>query len=433
MSSISSLPLWDQVRKPFLYPKPVFTLAWLRTLRWTAVLGQSATVLWVHFGLRLTLPLAPVFSLIAFTAFTNLLLRDPQVAEPRGSWWITGILATDVVILTELLYLTGGSYNPFSVFYLVHVALAAVVLHPFQSSLIAGLCAVGFASLFSPSMESSGGLEAICGIGPSMPTALHLRGMLISFILATACIVVFVARLQSALRRREDELTQSQQRAVQQERFVALATLAAGAAHELGTPLGTISIAAGEIVRAADELSLPEDITSDATLICDETRRCRTILDRLQQTADDPPQRLTMASLFERVRNRLGAASHVAVFDSLDSALTVCVPPEALTMATLSLVRNAIEASPPGKTVRVQASAANGHVQIRVVDQGEGLTESATLHAGEPFFTTKPPGKGMGLGLFLVRLLAERIGGSFRLERNQPQGTCALFEIPFAP
>lgn len=433
MNVISKIPLWKHVRTRFQDPNPVFPLSWLRTLRWTAVLGQSATVLWVHFGLRLTLPLPPVFSLIAFTAFTNLLLRNLRVDEARSSWLITGILATDVVILTELLYLTGGSYNPFSAFYLVHVALAAVVLHPFQSSLIASLCAIGFASLFGVSEASSGGRDALCGIGPSMSTTLHLRGMLISFILATACIVIFVARLQSALRRRENELAQSRLKAVQQERFVALATLAAGAAHELGTPLGTISIAAGEIARAADELSLPDDITSDAALICDETRRCRTILDRLQQTADDPPQRLSLTSLFERVRQRLGASGHVAVFDTLDSALTVFVPPEALTMATLSLVRNAIEASPPGETVRIQASAVNGHVQIRVVDKGEGLTSGASLHAGEPFFTTKPPGKGMGLGLFLVRLLAERIGGSFRLERNQPQGTCALFEIPAAP
>jgi two-component system sensor histidine kinase RegB len=371
-----------------------------------------------------------VFGLILFTALSNLLLylAPPISAERRGA--LAAVLITDVVVLTTILRFTGGVHNPFGSFYLVHVALAAVALNPFYTALIAGLCALGFASLFAGSVRPDLVDGSICGLGTTMPEELHLRGMLVSFVLTAGCIAFFAGRLQDALRHRERELVRLREKSARQDQFAALATLAAGAAHELGTPLGTILVAAGEISRAVADEPLGASVAEDAELIRAEARRCREILDRMHQKAGDPPQSIEVASLFEQARQRLGSAARLVSFEAVSKDLTIYCPNEALVQATISLVRNAIDATTGDQMVRVSVEATGGSVRLSVVDRGSGLDELAATHAGEPFFTTKPAGAGMGLGLFLVRLLAERVGGSFRLEANNPRGTRAILDLP---
>jgi two-component system sensor histidine kinase RegB len=394
------------------------------------VIGQTATVCWARFGLGLPLPLGPVFGLILFTAFTNCLLylTPAETGEKRRT--LAAVLLTDVVILTEILHFTGGSRNPFSSFYLVHVALAAVALTPVYTGLIAAVCALCFASLFAGRAGTVRAGEVVCGFGPDMAGDLHLKGMLASFVLTAACIAFFAARLQEALRKREREVARLREQSARQEQFAALATLAAGAAHELGTPLGTIAVAAGEIARAAAAERLPTAVAEDARLIREEARRCREILDRLHDKAGDPARRIEASELFERVRERLGSMAALVAFDQANSGVAVHAPAEALVQATVSLIRNAIDAAPPNQIARVLVEPRGENVRLTVADGGAGLGDSVATRAGEPFFTTKPPGSGMGLGLFLVRLLAERLGGSFRLEANQPCGTRAILEIP---
>lgn len=396
------------------------------------MVGQTAAVCWVHFGLHLRLPLVPVFGLILFTAVTNAALYFVRAEVGRASWILTGVLALDVLVLTGLLYLTGGSHNPFSSFYLVQVALAAVALRPVQTGLIALLSAMGVATLFMARGEMPKALDVLCGVGPEMPLQLHLRGMLVSFVLTAGCIAVFATRLQNVLRARELELAKAREQALRQEQFAALATLAAGAAHELGTPIGTISVAAGEIVRVSRETTLPSEVVEDAELIREEASRCRGILDRLHQSAGDPPKPMLVELLFDRLRARLGGQIGRVRFEPVPHRLAVLSPNEALVQASLSLIRNAMDAAVGGQPVVVQALGKADRVVVTVTDWGEGLSERVRAHAGEPFFTTKRPGAGMGLGLFLVRLVAERVGGTLRLEDNAPQGTRAVLELPAA-
>ncbi len=262
-----------------------------------------------------------------------------------------------------------------------------------------------------------------------MPLSMHLRGMLVAFGLSAACITFFAGRLQAALRRQAEELARARALAAENERFAAMATLAAGAAHELGTPLGTIAIAAGELVRNARQSSVPAEIQEDADLIREEAARCRGILDRLQDQAGDAARPLAVAEVLEAVGARFPGGRVQLVLPAGDAG-RLQAPPEALGQALASLVKNALDASPPDGVMDLCAEVDGEAVQFVVRDRGAGLDDAARQHAGEPFFTTKPAGQGMGLGLFLVRLLARRMSGEFRLVSRADGGTEAVLRVP---
>lgn len=414
-----------------------FALPWLRGLRWSAVAGQGLCVLLVSEHLQIPLPLKPVFALIGLTALTNLALHLVPSRHAKSPGGIAAVLLFDVLSLTALLHLTGGPHNPFSSFYLVHVAIAAVALPTAWTVGVGVACCAGFASLFLGYRDPLPGTdvrhlpivgETICGVGPQMSVALHLQGMLASFALTAAAIVTFAGRLQNALRRREAELARANALAAQSDRFAALATLAGGAAHELGTPLGTIGIAAAELARAARRHPDDTDLAEDADLIREEVARCRAILDRLANQAGDPAETLALPEVLGEVRARF-AQERLVVQDDSETA-TLVAPRQALVQALVSLVKNAFDASPPGRAVELTATRADHRIEFHVTDRGSGLDEAARRHAGEPFFTTKPPGRGVGLGLYLVRLLAQRLGGEFDLAPQHGGGTRAVLRLP---
>lgn len=384
--------------------------------------GQWVTVLVTVQWLRIPLPLTPVLLCIGLTALSNLALHAVPHGRGESVGVLTTIMATDVLLLTALLHFTGGPHNPFTSFYLVHVALAAVALPHREALFLAIECSVGFSLLFLGHSHLPRPGDAVCGVGPDLPLNLHLRGMQVAFVLTAACVVGFAGRLQQSLAR-------ARAAAVHHERFAGLATLAAGAAHELGTPLGTIQIAAGELARAAQRHPEDTELAEDAALIREEVTRCRWILDRLANEASDPAESLKLTEVIEEVRQRFGPQV-VEVRGTVASDLLVA-PRQALVQALASLVKNGLDASAPDGTVALETVQEEDWMEFHVTDHGTGLSADARLHAGEPFFTTKPPGSGVGLGLFLVRLLSQRMGGDFELVAHSLGGTRAILRIPF--
>jgi two-component system sensor histidine kinase RegB len=336
-------------------------------------------------------------------------------------------LAFDVGLLTGVLYLTGGPMNPFSVVYLVPVTLAAVALGHRWASAIGGLATAGYGLLFVASVPLD---VPHAGHGHQMLT-LHLGGMWVAFAAATLIVAQLVGRLAEASARQERQLAELRLAAARSERMAALLALGAGAAHELSTPLNTIAVAAAELERSARDL--PGDAHEDLALIRHEVERCRDVLSQLSGRAEEvrSPQALgTLQSVVEELQRTLGAPrSERLVTDVAPAAAFHMVPALAVRQVLGSLLRNAFDASPGDAEVRLEARL-DDHLRIVVRDIGAGMDPGILERVGEPFFTTKPPGTGLGLGLFLARAVAERLSGRLDLRSAPARGTEATLTLP---
>jgi two-component system sensor histidine kinase RegB len=263
--------------------------------------------------------------------------------------------------------------------------------------------------------------------------------MWVAFGVGAAFIVYFLHHIRRALAERESELQASRNLVARQERLAALATLAAGAAHELSTPLATIAVVAKELERAvaqpAVETGASSHIAEDVRLVRTQVDRCRAILERMCVDAGEMRgERLAPATVDELVAGSLaGLPTEIAVRADVDpalSAVSLHVPARAIAEAIRGVLRNAQDASPAGAAVDLIVRRTDGAIDFAVADRGPGMPRAVLERVGEPFFTTKPLGRGMGLGLFLARTVVERIGGSLRLDSNVGRGTTAIVRVP---
>jgi two-component system sensor histidine kinase RegB len=239
---------------------------------------------------------------------------------------------------------------------------------------------------------------------------------------AAAFAVFLVVRLGVLLSRREAALAEAAAARARGERLTALATLAAGAAHELATPLSSLGRLL-ERLASSSSSSAP-----DIDLARAELQRCRAILGRLAAHADGPAleRRLVDASdLIAGLRRAVVRAGVVVDFHVEPGAETLELPLELVVEAAGGVLKNAVEAA--RARVDVVIARDGRGAQIVVADDGPGLPGVATGHAGEPFFTTKPD--GTGLGLFLARVVCERLGGALVVDSG-PDGTSVLLDVP---
>jgi len=411
---------------------PQDLMVWLFRLRWVTVAGQVIGILvgiWLIPG---ELRLVPLFSLVAAGAVSNVFLakrlRDPKpVPEVLPGL----LLAMDSLLLTGLLYLSGGPSNPFTAIYLVQVTLAAVVMRGFWAWGLGILSTLGFVLLFFFNVHVHALMQMSHEAGVF---SLHLLGMLAAFAITAALIATFVGRVSLALRNREAEVLALRDRSARQTRLASLATLAAGVAHELGTPLGTIAVAAGELQRTAQSLGpAGSALTEDAVLIRQEVRRCRDILDQMADpsgsTFGEDLQPLVwsalQAGLPQEAAQRLRCA-----FPDQPGGLA---PLKGLTRTLRALIVNALEASPDPSPIDLRVWKEADQWVLRVADEGRGMTPEVLARAGEPFFTTKGTGEGMGLGLFLARTFAEQLGGGLTLTSAPGTGTVVELRWPEIP
>lgn len=405
--------------------------AWLVRLRFGAVLGQLVVIATVSFGLDVRLPLVPLAAVMALELLLNVWslarLRGGG-RKPVGERQVTLGVGADLLLFSALLYFSGGPANPFSFLYLIHIALAAVVLPPRTSFALVACalcCSLGLFWAHVPlPHDHSHHLQEY---------SWHMRGMWVAFGLAACFIVYFIQRVLRELSSIEEQLAASRERATRGEAVAALAMLSAGAAHELASPLSTIALASGELLRR-----LPGDADSsrdDVLLIKSQVERCRAILDQLAAEAGQ-----AHGSCFGELSWPTILEQGLTGFDR--ARLTVATPPGeprkltgslgAISQALRNLLSNAFDASGPLGTVRLVVSEQAGELLLSVADDGAGMSENVLARATEPFFTTKPRGRGMGLGLFLVQSVAEQMGGRLELSSRAGRGTLAKLVLPLA-
>ena len=415
---------------------PGASLSWLVRLRWITVVAQGAAILGAVWVLEDPLPLAPLFSLVTIGALSNLFLARRLREEFPVTTSLPGlILGLDILLLTGLLHFSGGPANPFTAIYLMHVTLAAVVMRGAWAWALGLLSILAFGLLFFWHVPVDA-LTHMAHHGGGF--SLHLLGMWLAFAITATLIAAFVGRVTEVLRQREAELADLRDLAARQARLASLATLAAGVAHELGTPLGTIAVAAKELQRAAERLGPGGSaMGQDAALIRQEAGRCRRILDQMAGPAGsapgEQPEPFPWEDLASALRASLGPADRARLDLALPPGASGPVPREGLLRTLRALLGNAFEATPAPGRVSLSAEGTGGGWRIRIRDEGVGMSPDVLARAGEPFFTTKPPGGGMGLGLFLARTFAEELGGTLTLASAQGRGTTVDLVWPEAP
>lgn len=401
---------------------PMSEVDWLVRLRWIALAAQALALAVCALGLGIDLPLVPLLLILAALGATNLALA----LSPQRTW-VGPVVLLDTCGLTVLLALTGGPSNPFSMAYLVYVTLAAVAAPGAYTWATVALSALGYGLLFvlvpgDPHAHHHHG-------GEGEAFSLHLQGMWIAFTLAALLVAAFVTRVSRAL-------AVERETAARAARLLGLTTLAAGAAHELATPLSTIKTVAGELERAlktSADVDV-ESLRSDVALVRAEVERSQAVLERLSLRAGElrgeAPEPVRIDALADAIADLPEAARARVSMQCEGPEQRARVPRRALAQVVSSLVRNALDASDEAQAVELRVGLTEGALVVRVADRGEGMTEEALARAGEPFFTTKEPGRGMGLGLFLARTLVTHLGGTLEIASARGQGTCVTVRLP---
>jgi two-component system sensor histidine kinase RegB len=407
---------------------PGLALPWVVRLRYGMV----------FLGVAGLLAAAPVFDISArillwalvpysLMLLTNLWLQRAQHLSPHAVQQTLGsIFVLDTLCLTAVLGLTGGPMNPFSLLFLVQITLSVVVLKKEWTWTLGLLSALCFGLLFFVNVP----LADMHMMPAEYP---HLVGMWAAFVAAAALISFFTGRVSDALRDREREVLALQEKVARQERLASLGTLAAGAAHELGTPLGTIAVVAREVEHFAATLAEGDDLAEDARLIRAEVERCQRTLQGMSARGAEPmgeaPRAISVSELLRQTLEQVPEARRMRIRLHTQQEQTQLTLPVRATVQSLSaLVSNALDAG--GESVEVRATCAEDAVTLTVRDNGEGMSKEVLRRVAEPFFTTKEPGQGMGLGTFLARTFAERLGGALTYDSAPGRGTTARLTLP---
>jgi len=345
-----------------------------------------------------------------------------------------GLMLLDLLSLTGMLYLTGGWLNPFFFFYFVNLAVAAVLL---PSAWAWGLTAVAISGC-SVLLSYSWPLELL---GRSVGTEaggwpIERRGFWIAFTTCGCVVTYFITMLSRELRHREEQLAKSETQRMQARQLEGMATLAAGVGHELASPLSTIAVVAKELQRGLEGPSDPHRLASDVQLIRDELDRCREILQRIKSGAGEAAAErldpISAQAIVEEILLGLREPERVHVSWSAGSDVTseAVWPVQALALSIRNLVQNALDASPAHQSIDLQVDLSPSRWQLCVQDRGSGMSGEVLKRIGDPFFTTKDPGRGMGMGLFLTRNTVNRLGGQLDIESELGVGTRCVVTLP---
>lgn len=407
---------------------------WFLTLRWGTVLCQVLLFAAVRFLFAMAVP-GLVFGLIAFEVVSNLLFAWLIRAHKRVPGPLfTGVMFLDIGLLTALLALTGGAMNPFTFLYLVHVVVGAILLPIGMAWSLAAFAATCYGVFFWPTPPFSGPsvIQPLCHIEPAANEVnLHLQGMWLAFVITAFFVVFFVTRIQQALAVHHDTRAQLREEQLKNERLASLATLSAGAAHEFATPLSTIAVAAGELYREMKQGG-HEPWLEDLRLIRSQVARCRDILYQMAADAGEPlgegQATLPLPELLREVTGSLDPQrqQRLVITCPCPEAL-VTVPRRSVQRVLRGLISNAFQASEPSAQVTVAAEVQGVMVRFTITDQGRGMDPETVAKATDPFFTTKPVGQGLGLGLYLATTLAERLGGGLTIDSTPGVGTTVQF------
>ncbi len=391
----------------------------LTQLRWIAVIGQVATILVVHFGFGIELPLQPMFGALGFLTIFNLLSlwRWDRHEDVTDMELFVALLA-DIGTLTVQLYLSGGVTNPFIFLFLLQVCLGAVLLGPLYTRVLIAVTVACFIGLVFFHRPLAIPLEN--GRGLASP---YIQGLLICFALNAALLAIFITRIHRNLRARDARLADLRQRAAEEEHIVRMGLLASGAAHELGTPLSTLSVILGDWRRMKPFTEDPE-LLQEVELMQTQVARCKSIVSGILLSAGKArgvaPLPTTVGQFLDALvaEWRATRSADALAYGNQFGDDVAIVSDSALQQTIHNVLDNALEASP--HWVGLTAARDGENLTLTVADEGPGFLPGMLEQLGKPYQSSKGR-PGGGLGLFLVVNVVRTLGGSVSA-RNLPEG-----------
>jgi two-component system sensor histidine kinase RegB len=425
---MSSLPVFD---RPPHQPRNV-RLDTLIGLRWASIIGQTAVVLIVNFGLDFDLPEWPCLAIIAASAWLNIALRvrfrATQRLEPNRAAWV---LAFDVAVLAGLLFLTGGLQNPFALLLLGPVLLAAVALPRRMTLMLGGFAILCATVLVFAHLQLPWDSEEPLQLPP-----LYMMGVWLALLLAISYIGVYTWQISEESRQLADALAATELVLAREQHLSQLDGLAAAAAHELGTPLSTIAVIARELERAIPPTSPHFE---DVRLLREQAQRCRDILSKITELSAGgaPFDQMKLSALIEEV-----AAPHRSFGIEIDmvwppdrSDEPVVARNPAILYGLGNILENAVDFA--DERVEVVAYWDDDQVSVSIGDDGPGFAAEIMGRIGEPYVSNRArqrdadseAGHGLGLGFFIAKTLLERSGATLTFRNQTTPGHGALVKV----
>lgn len=405
-------------------------MALLVQLRWIASAGQVVTVLIVHFGMDIRLPLASMLVVPCIAVAMNLgslmvLRRRTDITHAE----LFLALLFDVLALTTQLYLSGGATNPFISLYLVQVALGAVLLHRWSVwgiVVISSLCAGMLALTYRP-LDLSESLEGHL-------FDLHIVGTWICLTMIAVLLVLFMTRMNRNLQQRDAYLARLRQHAAEEEHIVRMGLLASGAAHELGTPLAQLAVVLGDW-RHMPEITNHPALVEEVAEMESAVKRCKTILTGILMSAGEArgeaPEITNVRDFIDFIARDWRSANPGLPLrcDFGPHSYPRIVADPVIRQAVTNLLDNAREA---GATyINIMVSRDSQCLHIAVHDNGRGFSPDMLADVGKPYRSSKGK-QGGGLGLFLVVNVVRKLGGRVHASNGADGGAMILLRLPLS-
>jgi two-component system sensor histidine kinase RegB len=402
-------------------------LGYLLLIRLFAIGGQILALSYMYFYIGIHFPVKPVILIITllsmFTAFSWLGYRDSKEITDRV--FVTQLMI-DVFALSCLIFFTGGSINPFISLFILPIIFSAASLKPAYTFVIT-LTAV---SSYTALMYFHVPLDNVHIHQDG--TQMHLWGMWFGFILTAGLVAYFVSRIGRTLRERDRALAEARANALHAEQILSLGTLAAGTAHELGTPLATVAILAKELEHEYED---QQELVNDLKLLRQQIDNCKQILSRMADNAGQVQANSGHALAVDNYLDNLIAEwrqsrPDAQVKTEWQGSLPApdIIVDQTLTHAIVNILNNAVDHA--SREVELIGRWDKQKLELEICDDGKGMERALIDKLGENIISTKLPEEGMGLGLFLAKSTLNRFGGTLQLHNRDTGGTRVLIEIP---
>lgn len=445
----------------YFFPKTEIStlqnLKWLFILRNLMILGECFLVVMFVYVLEIRIPEQQLWlvivAIIAFNTYTSMRL---QTDDPVTELEVFSQICIDVFSIAALLYLTGGASNPITWVFLLPLIITAIMLPPAYAWYMVILTTSMYSILIafnvplpsiephmpdpgllhpSPEIVDYKQMEMAHAISDNHYYNLHMFGMWFGFVFSAGLVAFFVAELARTLKHRERSLAKAREKALRDERVVALGTLAASAAHDMGTPLGTIAIVIHEMMQDYAEQSLP-DFKEKMDILQNQVNRCKEALSLMSASAGEMRAEsgkvMLVTDYIDNViyqwRSHKPAAKLQFIIDNKVAEKAEIIAERTLTHALINILNNAVEASDPECGIEFHAVWSTDELSLKIRDYGPGFPLELVDYAGKQSVTSK--NKGLGVGLFLAYSTINRLNGTIEINNMATGGACVEISLP---